>query len=692
MNVEWFFLSHRLPIALGLQRAGCEVEVAASVEQDRQGEIEAHGFRFTRLTLSRGSTNPLRELVIIWRLYRLYRAKRPDVVHHVAVKPVLYGSLAARFARIPAVVNAVPGLGYLFSGTGLRRRLATAAYRICCRGPRNHFIFQNPEDREALVAAGVATRGQAVLIRGSGVDIQRFQPTPEPDGPPVVLMASRMLWDKGVAELIAAARQLRARGQSCRIVLAGGPDPENPRTVSTDDLRAWEREGLIEWWGHQEDMVPVFQQASIVVLPSYREGAPKVLLEACAMGRAIITTDVPGCREVVRHGENGLLVPPRDSSALGGAIEELVANPERRRAWARQAGRWRSPTSRTPRSSIPRCGCIATCWAPLARDRRGRQPRDERALRKAAPRRVAGPHDGQPVAVRALVDEAGIEARARAHAALHARGAAWASSDMARCSTTVTHRTFSSITSAMRARRGRPAVRFSKLGPGDSLATALLAHAHGAARTWLVDRDAYASGRIDSYRALAERLNANGPPESTAIPQMTSLQEMLDWSGGQYLVNGLGSLSVIPDGSVDLSFSHAGAGTRATRRVRRDHPGTVPRRGARKHHQPSHRSARSSRHEPAQSALLTAMVGIAARRVIRLLHEPAAAVADCRELPRGRVRDRVDRTKTSGGPPCPWRGAKLDREFAAMPDEELTVQGFDLVARKRDGARRGQAS
>src|SRR5690349_18699906 len=155
VNVEWFFLSHRLPIALGLLRAGCDVEVAASVEQDRQGEIEAHGLRFTRLPLSRGSTNPLREFLLIWRLYRLYRHKRPDVVHHVAVKPVLYGSLAARLARVPAVVNAVPGLGYLFSGASLRRRLATAGYRICCRGRRNRFIFQNPEDRDGLIAAGV---------------------------------------------------------------------------------------------------------------------------------------------------------------------------------------------------------------------------------------------------------------------------------------------------------------------------------------------------------------------------------------------------------------------------------------------------------------------------------------------------------------------------------------------------------
>lgn len=341
VNVEWFFLSHRLPIALGLKHAGCDVEVAASVEQDRGRDIEAHGFPFTRLELTRGSTNPLLELATLWRLYRLYREKRPDIVHHVAVKPVLYGSLAARFARVPAVVNAVPGLGYLFSGHGLKRRLATLAYRVCCSSSRNHFIFQNPEDRDSLIAAGVATLDQTVLIRGSGVDIEKFRPSPEPAGPPVVLLPSRMLWDKGVAELIEAARLLRTRGRGYRIVMAGGPDPQNPRTVKPEELRAWENEGLIEWWDHQHDMASVFQRSTFVVLPSYREGVPKALLEACASGRAIVTTDVPGCREVVRHGENGLLVPARDSRALAGAIEELASNPARRQQMG-QAGRARA--------------------------------------------------------------------------------------------------------------------------------------------------------------------------------------------------------------------------------------------------------------------------------------------------------------------------------------------------------------
>jgi glycosyltransferase involved in cell wall biosynthesis len=338
VNVEWFFLSHRLPIALGLKRAGYEVEVAASVEQDRAAEIEAHGFPFTRLALSRGSTNPLRELVIVWNLYRLYREKRPDVVHHVAVKPVLYGSLAGRFAHVPAVVNAVPGLGYLFSNGGLRRRLATLMYRVCCLSRRNYFIFQNPEDRDSLIAAGVAEPHQTVLIRGSGVDVEKFRPSPEPEGPPVALMASRMLWDKGIAELIEAARLLRARGRACRIVLAGAPDPQNPRTVKPEELRAWQAEGLVEWWDHQHDMAAVFQQSTFVVLPSYREGVPKALLEACASGRAIVTTDVPGCREVVRHGENGLLVPARDSRALADAIDELASNPVRRHLMG-EAGR-----------------------------------------------------------------------------------------------------------------------------------------------------------------------------------------------------------------------------------------------------------------------------------------------------------------------------------------------------------------
>lgn len=347
VNVEWFFLSHRLPIALGLQQAGCDVEVAAGVEQGRGAEIEGHGLRFTPLVLRRTSMNPLHDLALLIRLYLFYRRKRPDVVHHVAIKPVLYGSLAARLARVPATVNAVPGLGYLFSdGTGMKAiksRLAMLAYRLSCRGRRVRMIFQNPDDRDSFIAAGVAEQSRTVLIRGSGVDVRLFQPTPEPEGPPVVLMASRMLWDKGIAELVEAARLLRAEGrQPFRVVLAGDPDAANPRSVPASQLEAWRAEGVVEWWGHQRDMPAVMRQAAIVVLPSvYREGVPKVLLEACASGRAIVTTDLPGCREVVTHGENGLIVPPRDSRALADAIAALLADPALR-ARMGQAGRVRA--------------------------------------------------------------------------------------------------------------------------------------------------------------------------------------------------------------------------------------------------------------------------------------------------------------------------------------------------------------
>jgi glycosyltransferase involved in cell wall biosynthesis len=351
VNVEWFFLSHRLPIALGLKRAGCDVEVAAGVEQGLDGEIERQGLPFTRLALRRASMNPLHDLMLLFRLYRLYREKRPDVVHHVAIKPVLYGSLAARLARVPAIVNAVPGLGFLFSeGTGLRAiksRLAMLAYRVSCRGRHVRLIFQNPEDRDSFIAAGVTVPERTVLIRGSGVNVERFQPSPEPEsesgGPPIVLMASRMLWDKGVAELVEAGRLLRAAGgQSFRIVLAGDPDVANPRSVPAAQLEAWQAEGAIEWWGHQRDMPAVMRQAALVVFPSfYREGVPKVLLEACAAGRAIVTTDLPGCREVVKHGENGLLVPPRDVRALADAIAALLADPARRARMGR-AGRVRA--------------------------------------------------------------------------------------------------------------------------------------------------------------------------------------------------------------------------------------------------------------------------------------------------------------------------------------------------------------
>jgi glycosyltransferase involved in cell wall biosynthesis len=265
-------------------------------------------------------------------LFRLYRGLKPDLVHHITHKPVLYGSLAARLVGVPAVVNAISGLGYAFVAEGWRadrrRQLMMTLYRMALRHPRMRVIFQNREDVALFEAAGVVRADQVVLIPGSGVDLSRFKPSPEPEGTPVVVLPARMLWDKGVGDFVAAARLLRQRGVVFRALLAGESDPGNPRSIPRDQLAGWAAEGAVEWDGYRDDMARVLADCHVVCLPSsYREGVPKALLEAAAAGRPIVTTDVPGCRDVVTPGENGLLVPPRNPAALAEALEMLIASP-----------------------------------------------------------------------------------------------------------------------------------------------------------------------------------------------------------------------------------------------------------------------------------------------------------------------------------------------------------------------------
>ena len=327
VNVDWFFLSHRLPLALAAKERGAEVFVAAA-DTGQGVAIEAHGLRFVPLPLSRKGTNPLREVQIFARLIRLYRTLRPDLIHHVSIKPVLYGALAARLFRPAAVVNAISGFGYALGDSSDRRRLrrlVLSAYRLALRRERSRTIIQNVEDLEEFVAAGLVTREKAVLIRGSGADCLEFQPAPEPGGPPVVVMACRLLWEKGVGEFVEAARLLRPAWTEARFVLVGFSDGENPGSVPVETLEQWRDAGVVEWWGRRTDMPAVLQAASLVVLPTfYREGVPKVLIEAAASGRAIVTTDVPGCRDVVRHGVNGVLVAPRDAPGLARAVHSLL--------------------------------------------------------------------------------------------------------------------------------------------------------------------------------------------------------------------------------------------------------------------------------------------------------------------------------------------------------------------------------
>jgi len=342
VNQDWFFLSHRLPLARAVRDAGAEVVIVAG--DSGKGEvIRAEGLGFLPLPISRKGLNPAEELHTLWFLRRTYDRLKPDLVHHVTIKPVLYGTIAARIVGGMAVINAVSGLGYPFTSSDPSARairpVLKGLYRLALGHPGSRTIFQNPEDLSDLVKMGIVKRDQAFLIRGSGVDCSRFRLAPEPAGPPIVLLAARMLWDKGVERFVEAARLIRAEDPTPRFVLVGEPDSGNRNAIPISRLDSWSREGVVEWWGHRDDMPLILSRAAVVVLPTtYGEGVPKILLEAAASGRPIVATDVRGCREIARPGVNGILVPPRDTENLAKAIRALLASPELRAQFSR-AGR-----------------------------------------------------------------------------------------------------------------------------------------------------------------------------------------------------------------------------------------------------------------------------------------------------------------------------------------------------------------
>ncbi len=297
-------------------------------------QISEAGLTYHAIPLSRSGGNPLREVCSIAALYRLFRQVRPDLVHLVTIKPVLYGGLAARLAHVPAVVAAISGLGAVFTdrrtqGEALRR-LVQGLYRLALRHKNIRVIFQNMDDRRILEGLNAVRPADSVLIKGSGVDLNHYTVRPEPEGPPVVVFASRLLKDKGVAEFVEAAKSLHAKGVKARFLLAGDMDPGNPTSVSPEELAAWNAGGNVEVVGYQSNVAAFFAASSLVVLPSYREGLPKVLIEAAACGRAIVTTDVPGCRDAIVPDKTGLLVPARDAHALAAAIQRLIENRELR--------------------------------------------------------------------------------------------------------------------------------------------------------------------------------------------------------------------------------------------------------------------------------------------------------------------------------------------------------------------------
>jgi len=339
LNVDWFFLSHRLPIALEAQRLGYEVHVALGLTTHEE-RLRALGFVVHPLRLDRSSMNPLGALRNVAEIQGVVRKVSPRLVHLVTIKPVLLGGVAARLAGAPAIVAAVPGLGYVFASRGplavLRRALIGGLYRMALAHRNLRVIVQNRADHAVISERFGVDPRRVVTIRGSGVNLEEFRMQPVPSGPPVVALVARMLADKGVREFVAAARALRTAregtGEPARFVLVGEPDPGNPTSIDEAEITGWVRDGIVERWGRRDDVSEVMRSASLVVLPSYHEGLPKVLLEAAACGRPVVATAIPGCREAVEPGETGLLVPVRDPAALAAAMGELLDDPSRRLA------------------------------------------------------------------------------------------------------------------------------------------------------------------------------------------------------------------------------------------------------------------------------------------------------------------------------------------------------------------------
>lgn len=339
---DWFFASHFLNRAIAARQAGWRVVLLTRVSRFRP-EIEAAGIEVIALPFDRKRLNPLAELGFALKLAGIYRRLRPDLVHHVALKPIIVGGIAARLAGVKAVLNAPVGLGFVYSSDKLLAKLlkplVTIALRLTLCPPNSKVVFENPDDMDIMLQSRMILPGREVLIRGAGVNMDEFFSMPEPAGPVRVILIARMIREKGIAVFVEAARILRGQAE---FVLVGAPDPGNPNTATEAQLRGWEAQGLVQWLGPRRDVADLLRAAHIACQPStYREGLPKSALEAAACGRPLVTTDVPGCREAVVDGVTGFIVPPRDAQALAAALKKLIDDPELRARFG-AAGRERT--------------------------------------------------------------------------------------------------------------------------------------------------------------------------------------------------------------------------------------------------------------------------------------------------------------------------------------------------------------
>jgi glycosyltransferase involved in cell wall biosynthesis len=332
----WTLYNFRAGLMRALKQRGALVIGGGAGGDGFESRIGALGVPFISLPISKKAINPLADARLFCTLYCWYRRQRPDVVHHFTIKPVIYGSLAARLAGVPRVVNTVTGLGFVFTEERLAwlRRLVEWQYRLALACA--HFtFFQNRDDLQLFRARRLISSEKAELLPGSGVDCQFFAPAaitePAPAQPLTFLMVARLLREKGLEEFVEAARRVKRKFLETRFQLLGGRDERNPTVVPQIDLDRWQAEGVVTWLGEVPDVRMIVGRADVVVLPSYyREGIPRALLEAAAMGKPLITTDTVGCREVVDDGVNGLLVPVKDAEALARAMVCLISNPAMR--------------------------------------------------------------------------------------------------------------------------------------------------------------------------------------------------------------------------------------------------------------------------------------------------------------------------------------------------------------------------
>ena len=333
VNDPKYFLSHRLPIAKAASEKGYLVHIA-SIESPLAERVCELGFTYHKISLERGGINPIRELFALASFVRLLWRLRPDILHLVTTKPVLYGGIAARVSPVGGVVAAIAGLGSVYIASDLKSKVLSvvmsAMYRVALRSKKIKAIFQNPDDRNMIMKLSGLSADNTVLIRGSGVQLSSYPALCEPEGTVVVTFAGRLLRDKGVNEFIEAARLLREKKVNAVFQLVGDIDVGNPTSLTAAELEALSTGNDVLVEGYQSDVANVFANSHIVVLPSYREGLPKVLIEAAACARPVVTTDVPGCRDAIEPEETGLLVPVRDSVALAEAIERLILDADLR--------------------------------------------------------------------------------------------------------------------------------------------------------------------------------------------------------------------------------------------------------------------------------------------------------------------------------------------------------------------------